>query len=96
MVQLANVSTSPSRDTVPWISKSTAPGGQDEGGGEDLCLLLDGHVDGLDGLPGGIVPHHHGVAVAVPLPAVLNWLHVVRLPPALVLLQHIKRVVSRE
>ena len=39
------------------------PGGEDEGGGEELGLLLDRHVDRLHRFPGGVVPHHHTVAV---------------------------------
>ena len=66
--------------------KICIPGGKDEGGGEELCFHLDGHVDWLDGLPGGAVPDYDPVAVAVPLPPVLHRLHVVRLPAALLLL----------
>jgi hypothetical protein len=62
------------------------PGGKDEGGGEELCLHLDGDVDWLDGLPGGAVSDNDPVAVAVPLPPVLHRFHVVRLPAALLLL----------
>ena len=71
------------------------PGREDEGGGEELGLLLDGHIDGLDRLPGRAVPDHHppAVAVTLPPPPVLHRLHRVRLPPALrvLLLSRVER-----
>ena len=71
------------------------PGREDEGGGEELGLLLDGHIDGLDRLPGRAVPDHHPpvVAVTLPPPPVLHRLHRVCLPPALrvLLLSRVER-----